>query len=325
MSNQWIDVHAHFTPPMTLAQSDARWAAMQAASWTGVKSTDWTAEAAINTMDTVGVAMQMLSNIPKTLPELRASNTFGASVVASHPGRFGLLAALPTDNLQNALEEIERAGDVLAADGFAVTCKYNGTYLSDPHLEPMWAELDRRKAVVFAHPDAYAQGTFKRPVAVLETVFETANTLVDMLYAGIFRRYPNFKLVLAHCGGPLPALSGRLLMLGTEQWVPNPNQLTVDEMRQQLSALFLDTAMTGSAHTIGPALEMVGCNHIVYGSDCGVPCSSDETVMANMAALLNLTCLTPEQIQFIGRNALNLFPRAAERLAASSNALAEDI
>lgn len=43
--------------------------------------------------------------------------------------------------------------------------------------------------------------------------------------------------------------------------------------------------------------------------------------MANMAALLNLTCLTPEQIQFIGRNALNLFPRAAKRLTASSDSL----
>ncbi|WP_017256293.1 hypothetical protein [Pseudomonas tolaasii] len=79
--------------------------------------------------------------------------------------------------------------------------------------------------------------------------------------------------------------------------------------------------MTGSAHTIGPALEMVGCKHIVYGSDCGVACSSDETILANRAAMLNLACLTPEQVQFIGRNALNLFPRAAERLAAANRAV----
>lgn len=317
MPDQWIDVHAHFTPPMTTAQSDARWAAMEAAHWTGDKPRDWTPEAAIKTMDTVGIAMQMLSNIPKTFEALQASNSYGASVVARYPHRFGLLAALPTDNPDRALAEIERGAEVLGADGFAVTCNYNGTYLADPGLEPVWAELDRRKAVVFAHPDAYARTAFKRPAAVLETVFETASTVVDMLYSGLFRRYPNVQLVLAHCGGPLPAMSGRLLMLGTEPWVPNPNGLTVDEMREQLSALFVDTAMTGSVHTIGPALEMVGCRHIVYGSDCGVPCSSDRTIMANMAAMMKLSNLSPEQVQFIGRNALNLFPRAAERLAAS--------
>jgi len=316
MSNEWIDVHAHFTPPMTLEQSEARWTAMRAADWTGEKPADWTVEAALRTMDNIGVAMQMLSNIPKIHDALRASNDFGASIVSKYPSKFGLLAALPTDDVNNAIAEIARADNALNADGFAVTCCYNGVYLSDPRLESMWAELDRREAVVFAHPDAYARGIFRRPTAVMETVFETANTIVDMLYTGIFRRYPNFKLVLAHCGGPLPALSGRLLMLGTEPWVPNPQKLTADEMRKQLAALFLDTAMTGSAHTIGPALEMTSCDHIVYGSDCGVPCSSDRTAQANIAALMQVAHLSQEQVQQIGRNALMLFPNAAKRLTA---------
>lgn len=315
MSSKWIDVHAHFTPPMTQQQSDARWDAMQAADWTGAKPKDWSVEGALNTMDVLGVAMQMLSNIPKTYEALKLSNDYGAALVKHYPSRFGLLAALPTDNLEHALSELTRGADALNADGFAVTCCYNGVYLSDPSLEPLWAELDRRQAVVFAHPDAYARGIFRRPTAVLETVFETANTIVDMLYAGIFSRYPNFKLVLAHCGGPLPALSGRLLMLGTEPWVPNPQKITPAQMRQQLAALFLDTAMTGSAHTIGPALEMTSCDHLVYGSDCGVPCSSDRTALANITALLKVAHLSAEQIESIGRNALQLFPAAAKRLA----------
>lgn len=89
--------------------------------------------------DRAGVAMQMLSNIPPTTAALRASNDYGASVVREHPSRFGLLAALPTDEPEEAVREIQRVkpegggvgdGDVLP-DGFAVTTMRNGTGLGD--------------------------------------------------------------------------------------------------------------------------------------------------------------------------------------------------
>jgi 6-methylsalicylate decarboxylase len=314
----WIDVHAHFTPPMTPEQSDARWAAMVEASWTGPKPPDWSLDHTLAYMDRVGIAMQMLSNIPTSLEALQVSNDFGASLVRSHPSRFGLLAALPTDSPEAALGEISRASDQLAVDGFAVTFCYRGVHLSDSSLEPVWAELNRRKAVVFAHPNAYGPGSFGRPSAVLEVAFETTRTAVDMLYSGLFRRYPDFKLVLAHCGAALPALSGRLLLLGTQPWVPNPQGLSRDEMRHQLKALYLDTAMTGSSHTIAPALAMTTCDHIVYGSDCGVPCTTDETALANIEALFHFSGLERDQVEQIGRNALTLFPEAAKRIKKST-------
>lgn len=314
MVDGWVDVHAHFTPPMTAEESDARWKAMQAANWAGPKPPDWNLERALDYMDRVGIAMQLLSNIPKKLDALRASNDYGASVVARQPSRFGLLAGLPTDDPDAALAEIERATSKLNADGFAVTCHYNGVYLSDARLEPVWAELDRRRAAVFAHPDAYAPGSFGRPSAILEVAFETTRTVVDMLYASLFRRFPNVKLVLAHCGAALPALSGRLLLLGTQPWVPNPNDLRQEEMREHLRKLFLDTAMTGSANSLAPALAMTTPDHIVYGSDCGVPCTVESTAVANINALLHFSGLSQAAIEQIGHNALAVFPAAAARI-----------
>src|ERR1700749_1700715 len=99
-------------------------------------------------MDRTGIQMQMLSNIPKSLDDLRASNDFGACLVEQYPKRFGLLAALPTDDPRAALAEIDRV-DVAAPDGYAVTCRYNDVYLGAPSLDPVWEELNRRRAVVF--------------------------------------------------------------------------------------------------------------------------------------------------------------------------------
>lgn len=309
-----IDVHAHFTPPTTPEEREARWHAMREAQFLAPEPYQWTVDGTLDYMDRAGVAMQLLSNIPKTPDALRASNDYGASVVADHPARFGLLAALPTDDPALALAEIERASSELHADGFAVTCHYNGVYLGDASLEPVWAELDRRGSTVFAHPDAYAPASMGRPSPLLEVAFETARTVIDMLYAGVFRRFPNMRLIVAHCGGALPALSGRLHLLGTEAWVPNPNGLTQSEIRDHLARLYLDTAATGTIHTLAPALAMTSPEHIVYGSDSGVPCSTEHTLETNRHAVADFTGLPRDQLEAIGRNALPLFPRAAARV-----------
>jgi 6-methylsalicylate decarboxylase len=57
-------------------------------------------------------------------------------------------------------------------------------------------------------------------VPLIEVAFETARTLVNMLYAGTFRRYPNIKFIASHGGVALPPLADRLELLGTEPWVP---------------------------------------------------------------------------------------------------------
>jgi len=311
--NDWVDVHAHFYPPDTAAQGDARLVALKEAGWIMEEPPHWDPEAILGYMDRTGIAMQMLSNIPKNVEALRASNDYAACLVRKHPSRFGLLAALPTDSPDDAVAEINRATRELHADGFAVTCHYNGVYLSDAHLDPVWKELDHRGAVVFAHPNAYGPAVMGRPCALVEVAFETARTVVDMLYAGTFRKFPNITFVLAHCGGALPALSGRLLLLGHESWIPNPNRVTPTEFRAHLRRLYLDTAATNPT-TLGAALAMTTHDHLVYGSDCGVPCTTDATMQMNLEALLGYAGLTREQIEGIGHNAIRLFPAAAERI-----------
>jgi len=315
----WIDVHAHFHIPKTPTELDTIWKMMHRGCFLAPTPFEWTVEGALDHMDRHGVAMQLLSNIPKTLAELQDSNAYGAAVVGRFPSRFGLLAALPTDDPDAALGEITRA-DALCADGFAMTCDYNGVLLSDASLAPVWRALNGRGAAVFIHPNAYAPPSLGRPSALLEVAFETARTLVDMLYKGILGDFPDIKFVVAHCGGALPALSGRLALLGAEPWVPNARQISADDIRRQLGRLFLDTAATGTAHSLKPALAMTTCDHLLYGSDCGVACSSETTLAQNMRALLDFADLSEAEIQQIGKNALQVFPTLEHRLTPAGDA-----
>jgi predicted TIM-barrel fold metal-dependent hydrolase len=313
MSNDWVDVHAHFTPPTTPEERQARWQAMREECFTLPAPYHWSLQDTLRAMDRDGIAMQLLSNIPKDHTALLASNDYGARLVREHPSRFGLLAAVPTDDADAALAEIERACTQLDADGFAVTTTYNGVSLGDPSLDPVWTELDRLGATMFIHPDAYAPGSMGRPSPLIEVAFDTARTITDLVYRGHFRRFANLTHIVAHCGGALPSLAGRLELLGGEAWVPNPQGLTPADIAEQLGRLYVDTAATATDHTLAAALLMTGPEHIVYGSDSGVPCSTERTGRANLEALRASAVLDRAQIDAVGQAAFRLFPSALAR------------
>ena len=120
--------------------------------------------------------------------------------------------------------------------------------------------LNARKAIVFIHPFAYAPGKDSRPSALIEVAFFTARIVVDMIYKRVFSRYPDIKFVFAHCGGALPILAGRLELLGAESWVPNPNGVTSEEIKNQISSLYFDTAAAAETG-LYPAAKAAGIEH----------------------------------------------------------------
>src|SRR5260370_27896485 len=85
----------------------------------------------------------------------RRFNDYAASVVATHPSRFGMLASIPLGDPdpEAALPEIDRAADELNADGFVLVTNYGGRYLGDPSFEPVFAALNQRQTTFFIHPE----------------------------------------------------------------------------------------------------------------------------------------------------------------------------
>jgi len=84
-------------------------------------------------------------------------------------------------------------------------------------------------------------------------------------------------------------------------------------VRTQLSHLYFDTAIAGTAASIGPALELTKPDHILFGSD--FPPASEAVIDQNIAALDALICLNKAEKSAINQNARRLFRRfAAEML-----------
>lgn len=264
--------------------------------------------------DHANVAMSLLSLLPNSHEKLREANDFAHQTVKEYPARFGQLAGLPTDSAEACLAEIQRVDtyDEPKPDGYAASTTYNDVALSDPRLNPVFEVLNAKGAVLHIHPNAYLPGQYGKPSALIDVAFDTARVATDMLYKGVFRRYPDIKFIFAHCGGALPTLSGRLSLLGTECWVPNPENITRQEMEAQLSRLYVDTAATAKTGLV-PATKMVGWEHCVYGADCGVPCSTWDTMDENLRDISRLEVEAGVKEGSVRDATWRLFPAAAER------------
>ena len=191
---------------------------------------------------------------------------------ASHaPGELGFFATLPLPDLDGALRQSEYALDRLHADGVILMSSQNGCYVGDPAFDALYAEMDRRGAIVFVHPASPAYVTQLRLdmwAAYVEYPFETTRVAANLIYNGVTLRYPNIRWILAHGGGALPYLSVRLrLMEESDKNVPSFGERVPEGVAPQVGSFYFDIALVGGAAPMAALSETADPAHILYGSD----------------------------------------------------------
>ena len=250
-----IDVHHHFLPPEHMAAEALR--VEMAHALPRQKLLSWTPQRAIDIMDANGIATAIASiSTPGVwfgdgaeAPRLaRAWNEYATEQVVRYPRRFGLFAVLPLPNRDASLREIEYSLGALKADGVGLLTNYDGKYPGDPAFADVFAELDRRGAVVYFHPTVPAYG---RPIPgvmpqVVEFAFETTRAIVSLLVTGTFARRRNIKWIFSHAGGTVPMLAGRL-----EHTLERPphGEHIPDGVRAELQKLYFDRAGPANLHS----------------------------------------------------------------------------
>ncbi len=276
-----VDVHAHFLTEQYVAAAVAaghvRPDGMPA--WPA-----WSVDDHLRLMDTHGIERSMLSisspgvhfgqdDAARALA--RQVNTYGAQVAQARPDRFGLFAILPLPDVDGALAEIASAYDDLHADGVAVETNAGGRYLGDPAFEPVLAELDRRRAVVFVHPTSppnWQSVALGRPRPMLEFLFDTTRAVSNLMLTGAIQRYPNLRMIIPHGGAALPLLGERIELFRSLFGAGDPTDDAPIPTRDLLRRLWYDTAGTPFPVQIPTLVTGVGLDHILYGSDfCFTP------------------------------------------------------
>lgn len=316
-----FDVHAHFVPDFYLQ-------AMHDAGETRpdgmVELPKWDAESALATMDQLGVKTALLS-IPtpgvhfgddaKARELARKVNDEGARLKMAYPGRFGFFATLPLPDIAGSVAELVRALDQLGADGIVLLTNHRGVYLGNPVLDPIFAELNKRNAVVFLHPTSPCALPFDHiPRPMLEFIFETTRSVTDMVTAGVLQRNPNIRVIVPHAGAALTLLADRIDFISPMathlRGYAGPGH-PPPSMKDALKRLDFDFAGMPVPNTLRELLTLADHDRIHYGSDYPfTPAGACEFLMSKLE---DSELLTEEQKRkFMGGNAAKLFPKLAE-------------
>ncbi|WP_157160293.1 amidohydrolase family protein [Cupriavidus sp. BIS7] len=319
-----IDVHAHYIPPEYRAALEAAGHSKPS----GMPAIPpWSAAGHVGMMDSLGIATAMLSI---SAPGLhfgddaaarrlaRHCNDEGAKAVRAHPGRFGLFAALPLPDVAGSLAELAHAFDTLHADGVVMESNYHGIYLGDARLDPVFAELNRRKATVFIHPtDPYCpccQGQESAvlpplgyPYPMIEFIFDTTRAVFNLILSGTLEKYPDVKIIVPHAGAAVPVLTARVGAIGTLLKLGR-NRAGVDAA---IRKLYYDLAGAPEPVALSALLQVADPTRVLYGSDYPF---TPAPVAADLAAVLDGSPHIPPNLRgaFMRDNALALFPRLAQ-------------
>jgi 6-methylsalicylate decarboxylase len=267
-----IDTHHHILPDFFWQETENAHAPVG-----GLAPLHWSREATISFMDDAGIDVAVVSlSTPgvhtgdggKARALARRCNEFSAELVHSRPDRFGGFACLPLPDVDASLQELSYALDVLGLDGFVLFTNSNGVYLGDPALELVFEELERRKTVVYVHPnpspDAVAH-SLGLPDNLLDFPTDTNRAVAQMHYTNRFARTSNVKYIFSHAGGSIPYLAARFSIIDEMGFIAGGEQrgAAADMFRR----IYWDTALAVSDPVLRMLRDVAGINQVLYGTD----------------------------------------------------------
>ena len=166
-----------------------------------------------------------------------------------------------------ALKEVAYGFDVLKAQGVGLFTSYSGHWLGDAQFDPLFAELERRKAIVYVHPTSAACCTRLIP-EVADTLIEygtdTTRAIASYVFRGAARRFPNVRMIWSHSAGTMPYLIERFE--GADHSPAAKTQLP-DGFRASIGRFWYDIAQASNPVSTRALRSVVPMERIVFGTD----------------------------------------------------------
>jgi aminocarboxymuconate-semialdehyde decarboxylase len=207
-------------------------------------------------------------DLEESLRICRIQNDALASIAAEHAGHVWAFGAVPMQDPAAAARELERLVAQPGMVGVEVTASVAGSYLGDDRFTPVWEAAERTGAIVFVHPttrgfdlpvfrERYLWNTVGNPM-------ETAVAAAHLLTAGVLERHPDLRVVLAHGGGALASVRGRLDRAYSVQ--ARARERLRNPPGESMRRLFVDT-VTHDRDLLRDLVGWLGAGRVLLGSD----------------------------------------------------------
>ncbi|KUJ21957.1 uracil-5-carboxylate decarboxylase [Mollisia scopiformis] len=197
-----------------------------------------------------------------------------------YPGRLFAFGTLPLSGGKDVIvKEIARLKELKYMRGIILGTTGLGKGLDDLELLPIFQALQDAKLPIFLHPHYGLPGSVwgeraneyghVLPLA-LGFPLETTIAVTRMILSGVFEKVPELQMILAHSGGTLPFLAGRIesciehdAHLKAEGKLGKGRKTVWDVLKKNI---YLD-AVIYSEVGLKAAIQASGQDRIMFGTD----------------------------------------------------------
>lgn len=243
-----------------------------------IDSRYWDIERKLQFMDSVGIDFSVVSlgnpwlnpfageDCESIAEELNASL---ATIEGESDGRVVAMGVLPANSPDSAARAVKMIADETCLHGVVSGPSVAGLAFDEPQLDPLWHALSETQVPLFVHPeDGVApeslQGYRHTLPVGLGFPMETTIAISRLVFGGVLERFPDLRILVAHGGGTLPYLAGRL----DAAWRSD------DEVTRQLpkppseylKKLYMDSLVYWGP-ALSTAIRLVGTGQIMFGTD----------------------------------------------------------
>ncbi len=281
--------------------------------------------ARLDVMKRRGVTLQLLSPPPSviangdkvvSLDEARLFNQSTAWLVANGEGRLAGFAVPALGEPAVAADELRREVEQHGFVGVVLSTAAGPLPLDNPAFEPLFAAIEALDLLVFMHPTSSALSTAQTDYTLRTLVgwpTETTIAVTRLIFSGLLERHPRLKIVLAHGGGTLANLAGRLdLGWSAPRYEANPacRANITRAPSTYLKDLYYDTVVADPA-MLDFVIKAYGAGHVLFGTDFPYEIGDADGALA-MPALDRLP--EADRAKITSGNALRLLGRRAPRI-----------
>ena len=218
----------------------------------------------------------------------RLANDEMAGLVRDHDRFVGFAAALPLNDVEASLAELDLAVSDLGALGFQLYSNINGRPLDDRRFGPLFARAEQLDVAIWLHPtrspawpDYPAEAESQHGIWwSIGWPYETAAAMCRLVYSGVLEAHPGLRIVTHHAGAMIPYFSGRFRKIQTEDQRPALERLPLEPLAY-FRRFYADTALFGAPHALRCAVEFFGAEHVLFGTD--MPLGGPDVVAETIA------------------------------------------
>jgi len=231
----------------------------------------------IRDMDEKGIGLYVLSSTPfaflyevegdLAVELARFQNDQLSELVKKYPDRFAAMATLPLQVPDKAMKELERAIKTLGLRGVEIGSNVAKRELGDEAFGSIYKTLEDLDVPIFIHPhhvagldrlqDYYLSNLIGNPL-------DTTIAAAQLIFSGMLEKYPGLKIILAHGGGQLPFIIGR--MEHGYEVRPESKEKVHQPPRAFLKNFYFDT-ITHNPDALRYLIAFAGSDHVLLGSD----------------------------------------------------------